>query len=156
MRKATWSSAIVLALAACSGGGGGGGPIGNGGPPAVAGTYNATFTAAQVNGNCQGLITAGDMTTNPFLVTQSGTSVTLQITSLHPALRSNPVGTISESGIFNFDGVVLVGDPDDPGSQAFSADGTFDGTFSGSSVNIGFDFTLATCNVVGTIIGTRT
>ena len=155
MRNALWSAAAILAMAACSGGGGGG-PTGNGNPPAVAGTYNATFTATQATG-CQDLITAPSSTSGLLTVTQSGSSVTLQIANLHPAIASNPVGTISNAGVFHFGpGAVFIdGDPADPNSQLFEASGTFDGTFSGTSLNIAFDFTLATCNVVGTIVGQR-
>ena len=156
MRSRMWSLAVASMLAACSGGGGGGGPVGNGGPPAVAGTYNATFTATQATG-CQDFVTTGSSTTGSMTVSQSGSTVTLQIAGLHPVIASNPVGTISDTGVYHFGpGSVLIdGDPADPNSQLFMAMGTFDGSFSGNSMNIGFNFTLATCNVVGTITGTR-
>lgn len=157
MRNTMWGATIALTLAACSGGGGGGGgggPVGGGEVPAVAGNYNATFTATQANG-CAGFITAPSMTTGTMTVLQSGSSVTLQITSLHPALKSNPVGTISSSGTFHYEGPVFISDPNDPNGEQFSATGTFDGTFSTNSMSIGFNFTLATCNVVGTIVGPR-
>jgi hypothetical protein len=153
MRNSMWGATIALALAACSGGGGGG-PVGGGEVPAVAGNYNTTFTATQATG-CAGFITAPSMTTETMTVIQSGSSVTLLITNLHPALKSNPVGTISSSGMFHYDGPVFISDPNDPDQEQFSATGTFDGTFSGNSINVGFNFTLATCNVVGTIVGQR-
>lgn len=156
MRKAMWSAAAVLAMAACSGGGGGGGPTGNGNPPAVAGTYDATFTATQATG-CQDLITAPSSTSGLLTVTQSGSSVTLHIANLHPAIASNAVGTLSTAGAFHFGpGSVLIdSDENDPNNQLFEATGTFDGTFSGTSMNIAFNFTLATCTVSGTIVGQR-
>ena len=145
------ASVLALALAAC---GGDGGPTGNGNPPAVAGDYDATFSLTQATG-CQGVITAPDSETGILRVTQAGSSVTLHISDLAEQIASNTQGTISESGAFHFDGIVLV-DPDpDVEDDEVPATGTIDGTFSGSSLNLAFDFTLATCNVEGTIVGQR-
>lgn len=154
MRTAIWSAVAVLAMAACSGGGDG--PTGNGNTPAVAGTYDATFTATQATG-CQDLIMAPSSTSGQLTVTQSGSSVTLHIANLHPAIASNAVGTLSTAGAFHFGpGSVLIdSDENDPNNQLFEATGTFDGTFSGTSMNIAFNFTLATCTVAGTIVGQR-
>ena len=137
-----------LVLAAC---GGGGGPSDNGNPPAVAGNYNATFSATQATG-CQGFVTAPSSTTGILRVTQSGSSVTLHISELTEQIASNTQGTISQSGAFHFDGTVLL-DPGPDEDDEVPASGTIDGTFSGSSINLAFDFSLATCHVVGTIVG---
>lgn len=143
---------VVLALAAC--GGGGGGPTDDGGdPPAVAGNYNATFTATQATG-CQDFVTAPSSTTGTLRVTQSGSAVTLHISELATQIASNAVGTISESGSFHFEGPVLL-DPDpDVEDDELPATGTIDGTFS-TSMNLSFHFTLGPCTVVGTIVGQR-
>ena len=144
---------LALALAAC--GGDGGGPIGNGNPPAVAGNYDATFTAVQAT-DCLDLVTPGSSTTGTLRVTQSGSDVTLHISDLRDEFGSNPVGTLSSDGDFHFGPGVVVIDPDPatPGDE-FNAQGTFDGTFSGTSMDIDFDFTALTCHVVGTIVGQR-
>jgi hypothetical protein len=154
MRKSMALGSIALALAAC-GGGGGGGPTGNGNVPAVAGSYQATFTAVSATG-CQGLVTGGDSTTGTLVVTQSGSAVTLRISDLRDEFGSNPVGTVSSSGAFHFGpgAVVIDPDPATPGDE-FSATGTFDGTFSGTTMNISFNFTALTCTVTGTIVGQR-
>jgi hypothetical protein len=144
---------VALALTAC-GGGGGGGPTDNGNTPAVAGTYQATFAATQATG-CQGLVVAPSSTTGTLRVTQSGSSVTLHISELAEELASNAVGTVSESGSFHFEGPVLL-DPDpNVEDDEVPATGTIDGTFSGTSMNLGFNFTLGPCTVVGTIVGQR-
>jgi hypothetical protein len=145
------TAGLILALVtAC--GGGSGGPTGNGNPPAVAGNYDATFTATEATG-CQGFVTAPSSTIGTLRVTQSGSSVTLHISDLREEFFSNPVGQISTDGDFQFDGVVFI----EPGgtTPAFEAEGTFDGMFSGSTMDIGFDFTAITCHVVGTIVGQR-
>ena len=143
---------LVLVLAAC--GGGGGGPTDNGNPPAVAGNYDATFAATQATG-CQGFITAPSSTTGTLRVTQSGSSVTLHISELAPQIASNTVGTISEDGSFHFQGPVLSTLTPTSKTTRWPASGTIDGTFSGTSVNVSFDFTARDCNVVGTIVGQR-
>ena len=144
---------LVLVLAAC--GGGGGGPTDNGNPRAVAGNYNATFTAVQAT-DCLDLVTPGSSTTGTLRVTQSGSAVTLHISDLREEFGSNPVGTISESGAFHFGPGVVIIDPN-PATpdDEFNAEGTFDGTFAGTSMDIDFDFTAITCHVVGTIVGQR-
>lgn len=148
-------TATGLALALACGGGGGGGPVGGGNVPNVAGTYQATFTAVTATG-CQGLVEAGSSTTGGLVVTQSGAAVTLRISDLRPEFGSNPVGSLSSSGAFQFGPGAIVIDPDPatPGDE-FSANGTFDGTFSGGAMNIAFDFTAFTCMVTGTIVGQR-
>jgi hypothetical protein len=147
------TGALTLALAAC--GGGGGGPTGNGNPPAVAGNYDATFTAVQAT-DCLDLVTPGSSTTGTLRVTQSGSDVTLHISDLRQEFGSNPVGTLSANGGFHFGPGIVVIDPDPatPGDE-FNAQGTFDGTFSGDAMDIDFDFTALTCHVVGTIVGER-
>ena len=140
---------LALALAAC----GGDGPTGNDGPPAVAGNYDATFTAVQATG-CLDLVESGAMTTGTLRVSQSGSMVTLHISDLREEFFSNPVGQISSDGDFQFGpGVVIIA----PGgtTSPFEAEGTFEGTFSGTTMDIGFDFTAITCHVVGTIVGQR-
>ncbi|HEY7472852.1 MAG TPA: hypothetical protein VIE68_10955 [Gemmatimonadota bacterium] len=145
---------LVLALTAC-GGGGGGGPTGGGNPPAVAGTYSATFAATQATPGCQGFVTAPSSTTGDLRVTQAGSAVTLNISELADQIASNAVGTLSESGAFHFQGQVLL-DPDpDIEDDEVPAMGTIDGTFSGTSMNLGFNFSLGPCTVVGTIVGQR-
>lgn len=153
MGRGVARAGLVLALSAC--GGGGGGPTGNGNPPAVAGNYNATFTAVQAT-DCLDLIKPGSSTTGTLRVSQSGASVTLHISDLRDEFGSNPVGTLSSDGDFHFGPGVVVIDPD-PATQddEFNAQGTFDGTFSGTAMNIEFDFTAFTCHVVGTIVGQR-
>ncbi|HET6360875.1 MAG TPA: hypothetical protein VFH11_02345 [Gemmatimonadota bacterium] len=147
------AGALTLALAAC--GGDGGGPTDNDNPPAVAGTYDATFTAVQATG-CLDVVRSGDSTTRPMRVTQSGSDVTLHITELRDEFGSNPVGMLSADGDFHFGPGVVIIDPDraTPGDE-FNAQGTFDGTFSGDAMDIDFDFTAFTCHVVGTIVGQR-
>jgi hypothetical protein len=161
MRKAILSkpafrlatAGVVLVLAAC-GGGGGTGPVGNGNTPVVAGTYQATFAATQATG-CQGYVEAPSSTTGALRVTQSGSLVTLHLAELAEQLASNAVGTISESGSFHFEGPVVL-DPDSSvEDDEVPAMGTIDGTFSGTSMNLSFNFNLATCTVVGTIVGQR-
>jgi hypothetical protein len=144
---------LAVVLAAC--GGGGGGPTGNGNPPAVAGNYDATFTAVQAT-DCLDLVTPGSSTTGTLRVTQSGSQVTLHISDLRDEFGSNPVGTLSADGDFHFGPGVVVIDPT-PGNDGdeFQATGSFDGTFSGTSMDIDFDFTALTCHVVGTIVGER-
>ena len=147
------TAVLALGLAATACGGSDGGPTGNGGPPAVAGDYDATFTATEATG-CQGFVTAPSSTTGTLRVTQSGSSVTLHISDLREEFFSNPVGQISADGHFQFGpGVVLI----EPGGgiPPFDAEGTFEGTFSGTMMDIGFDFTAITCHVVGTIVGER-
>lgn len=146
------ASALALALAAC---GGGGGPTDNGNPPAVGGNYDATFTAVQAT-DCLDLVTPGSSTTGTLRVTQSGSDVTLHISDLREEFGSNPVGTLSSDGDFHFGPGVVVIDPNaaTPGDE-FNAQGTFDGTFSGTAMDIDFDFTALTCHVVGTIVGQR-
>ncbi len=153
MRGGVVVGALVLSLSAC--GGDGGGPTGNGNPPAVAGNYNATFTAVQAT-DCLDLVTPGSSTTGTLRVTQSGSSVTLHISDLRDEFGSNPVGTLSSDGDFHFGPGIVVIDPT-PGSDGdeFNAQGTFDGTFSGTTMDIDFDFTAFTCHVVGTIVGQR-
>lgn len=144
---------LALGLAATACGGGDGGPTGNGGPPAVAGDYDATFTATEATG-CQGFVTAPSSTTGILRVTQSGSAVTLRISDLREEFFSNPVGQISDDGHFQFGpGVVLI----DPGGgiPPFDAEGTFEGTFAGTMMDLGFDFTAITCHVEGTIVGVR-
>lgn len=156
MRNRIWSAVVGLAVAACSSGGGGG-PTGSNNPPAVAGTYNATFTATQATG-CQDFVTTGSSTTGALRVTQAGSSVTLHISELRPEFRSNPIGTLSSAGSFQFGPGVVLLDPT-PGTpeDVFNAEGTFSGTFSGTSMNVNFDFTaFGVCHVVGTIVGQRT
>jgi len=156
MRKSQALGSIALVLAAC-GGGGGGGPTGNGDVPAVAGTYQATFTAVTATPGCQNLVRVGDMTTGTLVVTQAGSSVTLRISDLREEFVGNPQGTLSSSGVFHFGPGAIPIDPT-PGSPGdeFSAEGTFDGTFSGNAMNISFDFTaLEVCRVTGTIVGQR-
>ncbi len=82
--------------------------------------------------------------------------MTLHITELVEEFGSNPVGTLSADGEFHFGPGVVVIDPT-PGNDGdeFNAQGTFDGTFSGTSMDIDFDFTALTCHVVGTIVGER-
>ena len=145
-------AALTLALAAC---GGDGGPTDNGDPPAVAGDYDATFTAVEATG-CQDLVTPGSSTTGTLRVTQSGSQVTLHISDLREEFGSNPVGTLSADGDFHFGPGVVIIDPDPatPGDE-FNAQGTFDGSFSGNGIDIDFDFTAFTCHVVGTIVGQR-
>ena len=147
------ASAVALALTAC--GGGGGGPTDNGNPPAVAGNYDATFTAVQAT-DCLDLVTPGSSTTGTLRVTQSGSDVTLHISDLRQEFGSNPVGTLSADGDFHFGPGVVIIDPDPatPGDE-FNAQGTFDGSFSGTAMDIDFDFTALTCHVVGTIVGQR-
>ncbi len=153
MRGGVVVGALVLSLSAC--GGDGGGPTGNGNPPAVAGNYNATFTAVQAT-DCLDLVTPGSSTTGTLRVTQSGSSVTLHISDLRDEFGSNPVGTLSSDGDFHFGPGIVVIDPT-PGNDGdeFNAQGTFDGTFSGTTMDIDFDFTAFTCHVVGTIVGQR-
>lgn len=148
---ATAVLALGLATAAC--GGSDGGPTGNSGPPAVAGDYDATFTATEATG-CQGFVTAPSSTTGTLRVTQSGSSVTLHISDLREEFFSNPVGQISADGHFQFGPGVVIIDPGD-GIPPFEAEGTFEGTFSGTMMDVGFDFTAITCHVVGTIVGQR-
>ncbi len=144
------ASALVLVVAAC---GGGGGPTDNDNPPAVAGNYDATFAATEATG-CQGFVTAPSSTTGVLRVTQSGSSVTLHISELAEQIASNTQGTISQNGAFHFDGTVLL-DPGPDEDDEVPATGTIDGTFSGTSMDLTFDFSLATCTVVGTIVGQR-
>ncbi len=153
MRGGVVVGALVLSLSAC--GGDGGGPTGNGNPPAVAGNYNATFTAVQAT-DCLDLVTPGSSTTGTLRVTQSGSSVTLHISDLRDEFGSNPVGTLSSDGDFHFGPGIVVIDPT-PGNDGdeFNAQGTFDGTLSGTTMDIDFDFTAFTCHVVGTIVGQR-
>lgn len=148
---ATAVLALGLATTAC--GGSDGGPTGNGGPPAVAGDYDATFTATEATG-CQGFVTAPSSTTGTLRVTQSGSSVTLHISDLREEFFSNPVGQISADGHFQFGPGVVIIDPGD-GIPPFEAEGTFEGTFSGTMMDVAFDFTAITCHVVGTIVGQR-
>lgn len=154
MRRRIAVSALVLGLAGC-GGDGGGGPSGNGNVPNVAGSYQSTFTAVTATG-CQDLVHSGDSTTGTLVVTQSGTSVTLRISDLREEFASNPVGTITSSGAYHFGPAPVVIDPTPgaPGDE-FSATGTFDGTFTGNTMDISFDFTAFTCVVTGTIVGQR-
>jgi hypothetical protein len=142
---------MLAATVAC--GGGDGGPSGNGNPPAVAGNYSATFAANEATG-CQGFVTAPSSTSGTLRVTQSGTSVTLHISELAEQIASNTQGTLSPSGAFHFEGVVLL-DPGPGEDDEVPAMGTIDGSFSGRSMNLEFDFSLATCHVVGTIVGQR-
>jgi hypothetical protein len=144
------ATGALLALAAC---GGGGGPSDNGNPPAVAGNYNATFSATEATG-CQGFVTAPSSTSGVLRVTQTGSSVTLHISELAEQIASNTQGTISQNGAFHFDGTVLL-DPGPGEDDEVPASGTIDGTFSGTSVDLAFVFSLATCHVVGTIVGQR-
>lgn len=152
--RSRWAATgLVLTLIAC--GGGGDGPTDGNNPPAVAGNYNATFTATQATAGCQGFVTAPDSTTGVLRVTQSGASVTLNISELAEQIASNAVGTIDEDGSFHFQGPVLLDpDPAVPNDEV-SANGTIDGTFSGTSMNLTFQFTLGPCTVVGTIVGQR-
>jgi hypothetical protein len=147
------TAVLTLALAVASCGGGDGGPAGNDNPPAVAGNYDATFSATEATG-CQGFVTAPSSTTGTLRVTQSGSSVTLHISDLREEFFNNPVGQISPDGHFQFgpDRVII-----DPGGTTprFDAEGTFEGTFSGTMMDIGFDFTAITCHVVGSIVGQR-
>jgi hypothetical protein len=147
------TAVLALGLAATACGGSNGGPTGTGGPPAVAGDYDATFTATEATG-CQGFVTAPSSTTGTLRVTQSGSSVTLHISDLREEFFSNPVGQISTDGDFQFGPGVVIIEPGD-GIPAFEAQGTFEGTFSGAMMDIGFDFTAITCHVVGTIVGER-
>ena len=149
------TAVLALGLAATACGGSDGGPTGNGGPPAVAGDYDATFTATEATG-CQGFVTAPSSTTGTLRVTQSGSSVTLHISDLREEFASNPVGEISSDGDFQFGPGVVIIDPDaaTPGDE-FNAQGTFEGSFSGTTIDIDFDFTAFTCHVVGTIVGQR-
>lgn len=149
-RLAAAGSVLVLALTAC--GGDGGGPTGNGDPPAVAGDYEATFTAVQATG-CLDIVEPGSSTTGTLRVSQNGSSVTLHISDLREEFFSNPIGQISSDGDFHYAGEVII----EPGDNAprFEAEGTFEGTFSGTTMDIGFDFTAITCHVVGTIVGQR-
>lgn len=140
---------VALALAAC---GGDGGPNGNGNPPAVAGNYNATFSATEATG-CQGFVTAPSSTTGTLRVTQSGALVTLHLAELAEQLASNAQGTISSNGSFHFDGIVLLDPSPTVEDDEVPATGTIDGSFSGAGLSLSFDFTLATCHVVGTIVG---
>ncbi|HET7693299.1 MAG TPA: hypothetical protein VFM44_09455 [Gemmatimonadota bacterium] len=144
------AGALMLALAC----GSDGGPTDNG-PPAVAGDYDATFTAVQAT-DCLGLVTPGSSTTGTLRVTQSGNQATLHISDLRDEFGSNPVGTLSSDGDFHFGPGVVIIDPDPatPGDE-FNAQGTFSGTFSGNTMDIDFDFTAFTCHVVGTIVGQR-
>ena len=89
-------------------------------------------------------------------VTQSGSEVTLHISDLREEFGSNPVGTLSSDGDFHFGPGVVIVDPDPaiPGNE-INAQGTFDGTFSGTTMDIDFDFTALTCHAVGTIVGQR-
>ena len=151
MRRGVSSAGLALALTAC--GGNGGGPTDND-PPAVAGNYNATFSATQATG-CQGFVTAPSSTTGTLGVTQSGSLVTLQIAELADQIASNAVGTIDEDGSFHFQGPVLL-DPDPVvEDDEVPATGTIDGEFSGTSIDLTFNFTLGPCTVVGTIVGQR-
>lgn len=147
------TAVLALGLAATACGGSNGGPTGTGGPPAVAGDYEATFTATEATG-CQGFVTAPSSTTGTLRVTQSGSSVTLHISDLREEFFSNPVGQISTDGDFQFGPGVVIIEPGG-GIPAFEAQGTFEGTFSGAIMDIGFDFTAITCHVVGTIVGER-
>jgi hypothetical protein len=147
------TAVLALGLAATACGGSDGGPTGNVGPPAVAGDYDATFTATEATG-CQGFVTAPSSTTGTLRVTQSGSSVTLHISDLREEFFSNPVGQISADGHFQFGPGVVIIEPGG-GISPFNAEGTFEGTFSGTMMDIGFDFTAITCHVVGTIVGER-
>ncbi|CAN5767321.1 hypothetical protein BH20GEM1_BH20GEM1_18790 [soil metagenome] len=149
-RLAAAGSVLVLALTAC--GGDGGGPTGNGDPPAVAGDYEATFTAVQATG-CLDIVEPGSSTTGTLRVSQNGSSVTLHISDLREEFFSNPIGQISSDGDFHYAGEVII-EPGD-NNPRFEAEGTFEGTFSGTTMDIGFDFTAITCHVVGTIVGQR-
>ena len=150
MRRGVASAGLALSLAAC---GGDGGPTDND-PPAVAGNYNATFSATQATG-CQGFVTAPSSTTGTLRVTQSGSMVTLQIAELADQIASNAVGTIDEDGSFHFQGPVLL-DPDPAvEDDEVPATGTIDGDFTATSINLTFNFTLGPCTVVGTIVGQR-
>lgn len=152
-RLATAVLTLALAVTAC--GGSDGGPTGDDNPPAVAGNYDATFTAVQAT-DCLDLVEPGSMTTGTLRVSQSGSSVTLHISDLREEFASNPVGEISSDGDFQFGPGVVIIDPDaaTPGDE-FNAQGTFEGSFSGTTMDIGFDFTAFTCHVVGTIVGQR-
>lgn len=144
------ASGALLVLSAC---GDGGGPSDNGNPPAVAGNYNATFSATEATG-CQGFVTAPSSTTGTLRVTQTGSSVTLHISELAEQIASNTQGTISPNGAFHFDGTVLL-DPGPDENDEVPASGTIDGTFSGTSISMEFEFSLGPCHVVGTIVGQR-
>ena len=150
MKRGVASAGLALALTAC---GGDGGPTDND-LPAVAGNYNATFSATQATG-CQGFVTAPSSTTGTLRVTQSGSQVTLQIAELADQIASNAVGTIDEDGSFHFEGPVLL-DPDPVvEDDEVPATGTIDGEFSGTTIDLAFNFTLGPCTVVGTIVGQR-
>jgi hypothetical protein len=150
MRGHLVAGTLTLALAC----GSDGGPTDNG-PPAVAGNYDATFTAVQAT-DCLGLVTPGSSTTGTLRVTQSGTQATLHISDLREEFGSNPVGTLSSDGDFHFGPGVVIIDPDPATpNDEFNAQGTFSGTFSGNTMDIDFDFTAFTCHVVGTIVGQR-
>ena len=153
-KRSLWAATgLLLTLIAC--GGGGDGPTDGNNPPAVAGNYNATFTATQATG-CQGLVVPGSSTTGVLRVSQSGSAVTLHISDLREEFGSNPVGTLSNSGAFHFGpGVVIIDPSATTPNDEFNATGTFDGTFTGTSMNISFNFTALTCTVVGTIVGQR-
>ena len=150
MQSSVASACLALALAGC---GGSGGPTDNG-PPAVAGNYNATFAATQATG-CQGFVTAPSSTTGTLRVTQSGSSITLQLAELADQIASNAVGTIDEDGSFHFQGPVLLDPNPAVEDEEVPATGTIDGDFSGTSIDLTFHFTLGPCTVVGTIVGQR-
>ena len=152
-RVGMMAAGVIMAMIAC--GGDDGGPTDGDDPPAVAGNYNATFTANQATG-CQGLVAPGSSTTGILRVSQSGSAVTLHISDLREEFASNPVGTLSNSGVFHFGpGIVIIDPSATTPNDEFNASGTFDGTFSGTSMNITFNFTALTCTVLGTIVGQR-
>lgn len=151
-RSALFTPLVSIALACGGSSGGGGGPVGppDPGPVVAAGTYAATFTSTSATG-CGDLVPL-DSTNGTLVVTQDGEAVTLEISRLSENILNDPTGTMDEAGAFTFQGPIEVGNE----SGSFQSQGTITGTFSrAGEVDLAFSFAAFTCQVEGTITGTR-
>lgn len=147
MRICTTTILAVALLAGCSDDG----PTG-GGTIEAEGTYQATFTTTDVSPGCGDLVPVGS-TTDVLVVTESDGEVTLELTGLSEFILENPTGEFdARTGVFSFQGSVLVGDD----LNQIPAAGNIAGTFTNEgSVDLTFDFTVLDCVVEGTISGTK-
>lgn len=138
--------AATLAFSGCDGDG----PATPRAIPA-AGTYDATFTATEATG-CQGFVETGS-TSGVLTVTETDGGATLRLSELTPFVQSDPSGAYEAvTGVFAFDGTIVVGNQ----QGTVNADGTIAGTFSATgALALTFDFTALTCRVRGTIVGQR-
>lgn len=118
----------------------------------VEGSYQATFTTTDVSPGCGDLVPVGS-TTDVLLVTQSDGDVTLELTGLSEFILENPTGEFDDrTGVFSFQGTVLVGDE----LNQLPAAGNINGTFTADgAMSLTFDFTVLDCVVEGTISGTK-